>query len=315
MPAKPEPTRILVTGATGFLGRHVGEHLTRRRRPFTVFVRSREKARSYEGQQRVDVRLGTLEDQAACAAATRGVDAVLHLAAAADVSAAGVNRRVNIDGLVNLLEACRANGVRRFVFVSSTCAGRARRDAYGQTKLEGEALVKDSGLEWTILRPTMVYGSGSQEFETFVRVIRRSPVVPLIGSGRHVVQPVYVGDAVRVLTDVVETPATIARTYDLAGATSVSFDDLVQLVAHTLGLKRRLLLHVPAPPVLLAARLLGHVLTHVPLTVDQVLAFLQDTRVDLAPLRRDLGFVPLTLTAGLPLVLRRQAGDDADAAR
>jgi nucleoside-diphosphate-sugar epimerase len=304
--------RVLVTGATGFLGRHLCLEMCRRGLPFVVFARSRERARFYL-EHDVEVRLGDLSDVAACRAATKGVGAVLHLAAAADVSDPAVNQRINIDGLANLVGACRENEVKRFVFVSSTCAGRSRRDAYGETKLEGERIVRDSGLAFTILRPTMVYGRGSQEFEAFVRVIRLSPVVPLIGTGRNLVQPVFIGDAVRVLLDLVDADVTVGRTYDLAGGTSLSFDDLVGLVARTLGLRRRLLLHIPHRPVLLAARLLGALFTHVPLTVDQVLAFVQDTVVDLGPLRSDLGLTPLTLEEGLPLVLARRPRNDADA--
>jgi NADH dehydrogenase len=294
--------RILVTGATGFLGGHLGREIRRRGLPFVAFARSRERARELQGHG-VEVRFGELSDLEACRAAVRGIDVVVHLAAAADVSDPATNRRVNLEGLGHLLLACGESGVERFVFVSSTCAGRIRRDAYGETKLQGERLVRGAGLPFVILRPTMIYGPGSQEFETFVRVIRHSPVVPLIGSGRNRVQPVFVGDAVGVLLDLAESDVVLGRTYDLAGASSVTFDALVRLVASTLGVRRRLLLHVPSPPVLAAARLLGALFTHVPLTVDQVLAFVQDTAVDLEPLRRDLGFVPLTLEEGLPRVL------------
>ena len=294
--------RILVTGATGFLGTHLGRELRRNDKPFAVFVRSLRKARLYQ-EAGVEICPGDLLDVSSCERATRGRDVVVHLAAAADVSDPRVNQRVNVEGLANLLAACRASGVGRFVFVSSTCAGRERRDAYGETKLQGEELVKRSGLAFAILRPTMIYGPGSQEFETFVRVIRSSPIVPLIGSGKSVIQPVYVGDALRVLLAVTESAAGLGKTYDLAGATPVTFDDFVQLIARTLGLRRRTLLHVPARPVLFAARLLGRALTHVPISVDQVLAFLQDTRVDIEPLRRDLGFVPRALDEGLALAL------------
>jgi nucleoside-diphosphate-sugar epimerase len=117
-----------------------------------------------------------------------------------------------------------------------------------------------------------------------------------------VIQPIYIGDAVHVLLDVVDSAAAVGQTYDLAGGTSLSFDALVGLVARKLGLRRRVLLHLPALPVLFAARLLGRALTHVPVTVDQVMAFLQDTRVDLGPLKRDLGFAPRELEEGLSLV-------------
>jgi NADH dehydrogenase len=297
----PAEGSILVTGATGFLGRAVCAELHRRGLPFAAFARARARARWHEDRG-VPLRLGDLSDGKACREAVAGQHTVLHLAAAADVSAHEINRRVNIDGLVQMLDASRAEGIARFVFVSSNCAGREHRDAYGETKLEGEALVRNSGLEHTILRPTMIYGRGSKEFDTFAGIIRWSPVVPLIGSGLNLIQPVYLGDAVNVLLSALHEPICAGKTYDLAGQTPISFDDMVHRVASALGRRRRLLLHIPAPPLLWAARLLGQLVTHVPLTVDQVMAFLQNTSVDLEPLRRDLGFVPRPLDAGLRAV-------------
>jgi nucleoside-diphosphate-sugar epimerase len=294
---------VLVTGATGFLGRHLADELRRRGIAFAAMARSAEKARGYL-EQGIEVSWGDVRDAAACAEAVRGRQVVVHLAAAADVSSPAVNQSVNIDGLRTILRASRESGVGRFLFVSSTCAGRKLRDAYGETKLQGETLVKESGLVFTILRPTMIYGRGSKEFGTFVRVIQRSRVVPLIGPGRNLVQPVLIDDAVGAMLALMHAPVASGRTYDLAGATPISFDDFVRLVCATLGLRRRILLHLPVGPMLVSARALGWVATHVPLTVDQVLAFVQDTVVDLEPLRRDIGFAPRTLAEGLALVLR-----------
>ena len=118
------------------------------------------------------------------------------------------------------------------------------------------------------------------------------------------VQPVYLGDAVAAILDVICSPKTAGKTYDLAGATSVSIAGLVRLVCQTLGLRRRIILPVPVAPALLAARVLGRLMRHVPITVDQVMAFTQDTVVDIEPLREDIGFAPKDLAEGLALALR-----------
>jgi nucleoside-diphosphate-sugar epimerase len=278
-----ESGRILVTGATGFLGGYLCREMLQRGMRFCAFARSKTKARHLLDFG-IEVATGDLENAKAC-------------------GDAAVNERVNVGGLRNIVSACREQGVRRFVFISSTCAGRPRRDAYGETKRLGEEIVRESGLEFTILRPTMIYGAGSKEFATFVNVIRFSPIVPLIGSGRNVIQPVFVGDAVGAILDVLARTACVGRTYDLAGGTRVSFNAFVLLVRRTLGLGPRVVLHVPAPPMIAAARWLGRFAVHVPLTVDQVMAFIQDTQVDLMPLTRDIGFAPRGLEEGLRLAL------------
>jgi NADH dehydrogenase len=298
----PAARRILLTGATGFLGSYVSREVHARGLDFVALARSEEKAR-WHRDHGVAVRRGDVTSLDDCRKATVGRDVVVHLAAAADVSDPEVNRRVNIGGLENVLRACEEAAVAHLVFLSSTCAGRKHRDAYGETKLEGEGRVRASKVPFTILRPTMIYGRGSREWDTFVNAIRWSPIVPIIGTGRNVVQPVYVGDAVEAILRAATADEAFGQTYDLAGATSISFDDLVERVRRTKGLGPRLVVHVPVAPMLLAARLLGRLATHVPLTVDQVMSFIQDTEVDLGPLARDLGIHPRSLEEGLRLVL------------
>lgn len=292
---------LLLTGASGFVGGHVARALHARGVGFRAFARS-ARGGDWFAATGVPVVRGDIADPDACRRAVAGCSTVLHLAAAADVSDAAVNRRVNVGGLENLLAAARTAGVRHFVFVSSTCAGRARRDAYGETKRLGEGLVQQGGVPFTIVRPTMIYGAGSKEWDTFVGVIRHSPLVPIFGTGRRVVQPVWVGDAVAALVALAGGEPR-GRVFDLAGPAPVSFDALVHAVARALGVRRRIV-HVPVAPVLLLARALGRLATHVPLTVDQVLAFTQDTQVDPGPLMREIAHTPVPIEVGLEREIR-----------
>jgi NADH dehydrogenase len=283
------------------VGGHVARALHARGVGFRAFARS-ARGGDWFAATGVPVVRGDIADPDACRRAVAGCSTVLHLAAAADVSDAAVNRRVNVGGLENLLAAARTAGVRHFVFVSSTCAGRARRDAYGETKRLGEGLVQQGGVPFTIVRPTMIYGAGSKEWDTFVGVIRHSPLVPIFGTGRRVVQPVWVGDAVAALVALAGGEPR-GRVFDLAGPAPVSFDALVHAVARALGVRRRIV-HVPVAPVLLLARALGRLATHVPLTVDQVLAFTQDTQVDPGPLMREIAHTPVPIEVGLEREIR-----------
>ena len=273
---------------------------------FRALVRETSDTRHLESLG-VEILRGDLADFGSLAKALGGCGGVIHLAAAADVSDRKLNHLANVKGVANLIMACEAAKASRVVFVSSNCAIRKYRDAYGMTKREGEKLFEASSLEVTILRPTMIYGPGSKEFATFANAVRRFPVVPLIGPGTYHIQPSFVGDAIPAILAAFERPAAVGKTYDIAGPESVTFNDFTQKVADALGRRARVL-HLPSSICLLAARGMGAVLKHPPITVDQVMAFLQDTEADIAPARNELGFLPRGLEEGLRLALEVGGG-------
>ncbi len=293
---------IVVTGATGFVGPHVVRALAAEGRKVVAVARPGRPVEAIEGPG-VRVARADLNDPASLVEAARGAVAMVHLAAATDVSDETVNRRLNVDGVRHVVEACRAAGVPRLVAFSSHCAGRPLRDAYGRTKLEGEAVVRESGLAWTLLRPTMICGPGSKEFETFLTLVRRLPVVPVIGPGTFLLRPCALEDVVPVVGRCLDREGTVGQTYELAGAEPLTMREFVGLTAGLMG-KWRPVVSIPEWLVLPAVRLLGAVMTHTPLAVDQVMAFLQDTVADLGPARRDLDFHPRPLREALAWIGR-----------
>jgi nucleoside-diphosphate-sugar epimerase len=292
---------LLLTGGNGFIGRHLAARLIALGRRFEILVRSRHHLELFE-RHGIRIHVGELADVPTLREACRGARAVIHLAAATDVSDAALNRRDNEDGVRHLIAALAGSPVERVLHFSTSCAGRERRDAYGETKLRAESLLAASGVPTVMFRPTMVYGRGSREFETFLAAVRRLPVVPVVGSGRNLLQPVCIHDVVDAALAALDSSAAIGKTYDIAGPRPVPFDELVQATARALG-KRRVVAPFPVWLGMAAARALGKAMAHPPLTIDQVLAFTQDTRADLGPARADLGFAPRELDAGLRAIL------------
>ncbi len=288
---------VLVTGASGFVGQHLVPELIRRGTPVRGMVRKHARGAELEraGAELVE---GDLLDPASLARAVHGCSAVIHLAAVADSSDPDLNERVNVGGSRSLAEACRDTGVSRIVNISSTCAGRRLQDAYGETKLRAEAEFDLDGLRVTHMRPAMIYGLGSKEFDLFAGVVRRLPRVPIPGDGTSRLRPVFVHDAVELLIRVLGEDEAASRTYDVAGPETISFDDFIAAVGRAMG-KTSKALHVPASAALLGARVLGRLMAHPPINVDQVMAFLQDTEVDIEPARRDFGWDPRPLEEGL----------------
>ena len=286
---------ILVTGSSGFLGGYLVPWLVDRGYRVRGLVRDPERARRVTG---AEVVVGDLTDATSLDAAVQGVDVVVHLAAVADSSDPELNERVNVVGTRWLAAAAERAGVTRFVNVSTTCAGRDLRDAYGDTKLRAERELDVRGLDVTHLRPTMIYGRGSKEWDLFTRVVRLLPGVPVPGSGRTVLRPVYLDDVLDLIGRILDSPTSIGRTYDVAGPEPIATADLVELVGRAQGLRRRALAF-PARPAVLGAKMLGRLMQRPLINVDQVMAFMQDTIVDIQPARADLGWDPRPLEEGL----------------
>jgi NADH dehydrogenase len=250
--------RILVTGGTGTVGEAAVTELARRGHDVRLLSRS---ARDDAGDWPAHVTGvdGDIGDAAQLSGAADGCDAVLHLAAVERESPPEATfQRVNVDGTRHVLaEAARA-GVRRFVYVSSLGAERGSTD-YHASKREAEALVRASGLDWTICRVGSVYGPGDDVISVLLIWMRTLPAVPVIDDGDQPFQPVAAADLARALAACVERDDLGGRVLALAGAERTSMNDVVQRLGTIIG---RDPVRVPIPHILAslglkAARQLG----------------------------------------------------------
>ncbi len=289
--------RVAVTGSTGFVGRYLVPALIEAGHEAVALARRADRAKPLKVQG-AQVEVCDLLQPSSLVRALKGSDAVVHLAAVADSSDADLNERVNVGGSRNLVAACRQVGVSRIVNFSSTCAGRDLQDAYGVTKQVAEAEFAGDDLQVTHLRPTMIYGHGSKEFDLFAQVVAKAPRVPIPGNGKALMRPVFVHDAVALVLKVLDEPKTHGATYDVAGPEPLAFDEFIYRLGRAQGVERRPL-HVPAALAIAGARLLGRLQRHPFINVDQVMAFLQDTEVDIQPARNDLDWHPRPLAEGL----------------
>lgn len=295
------PGRILVTGATGFIGRHLLRALLDRGYETVILTRAAEPPAFWDG--RLSPVTGDVTDPAAVSVALRGVTAVAHLAAATQGSDPARYHRVNVEGTRTLVAASRVAGVRRFVALSTITANRRVVGVYGATKREMERIVLESGLEGVVLRPHLVYGPGDRGlFARMVGLVESLPVVPVIGRGRQLIQPVHVDDVVRAILRCLEAPHVAGCCYDLVGPNDVTLDEFLHRIGRTLGVRKRHV-HIPVPLALVAARAMAAVMRDPPISVDNVIGADQPTPFDRAPARRDLGLRQTALTEGLPTIL------------
>ena len=215
--------RILLTGATGLLGGGLLELLLDEGHEVRCLVRPDSPNVSRLDGKGVEIFRGDAGHEADLYRALGGTDAFLHVA--------GIEHSPAVVG------AARRAGVGRLVVVGSTSAHSAYAFRSGP-KLEMEKVVRSSGLPWTIVRPTMIYGSErDRNIHRLLRFLDRWPFFPMFGPGTNLWQPVYHEDCARAILETLKHPETVHQSYDLPGANPLTYLDLVKTAATALGQK------------------------------------------------------------------------------
>jgi nucleoside-diphosphate-sugar epimerase len=296
---------VLVTGASGFLGRAVCAELGERGHDVSALVR-----RPGSEPPGTTALAGDLVDAGALAAALDRArpECVVHLAAEiASQRDADRIAEVNVEGTRRLLDACRAAGAPRFVFASTVVTGDARgaeidedsvlpvETAYGRSKQEGERLVRESGLSSVIIRPSHVYGPGGWYEEEFVKRLRQPGRFAVIGSGENWWDVVRVEDVASACVDAAER-APAGAVYHVVDDEPIRYYDFVSLTAQALGVgpPRRI-------PAWLARLVAGR---------DPVRAVVRSARSRNDRIKRELGWRPRYPSAreGVPDAVAKLAG-------
>jgi NADH dehydrogenase len=215
---------------------------------------------------RLDVRPLDVERPGALASALTGVD-TLYNTYWLRFPRGGATFEGAVTRSATLLAAARDAGVRRVVHVSVVNASADAATPYVRAKAALESVVRSSGLEWVIVRPTLTYGPGDILINNLAWALRRFPVYGLPGLGRYTVQPVHVDDLARICVEAASGNA--GRMLDAAGPETLTYRELVDLVRRAVG-SRSLVLPMPGPVVLATAKLLGLLVRDVVLTRDEI---------------------------------------------
>ena len=198
-----------------------------------------------------------------------------------------------IPHVVNQLETAR---VRRAVFVSTTAIFTSLPSASRKIRVEAETAVQQSRLEWSIVRPTMIYGTArDRNISRLLRYLKRWPVFPLCGNALW--QPIYVVDLADAIVSALDTPATIGKTYNLAGEHPLRFSELIRTAAQTI------MRHVRLLPVPVSAAALGARITRI-VTPEQVRRLAEDKAFDYSAATHDFEFRPRSFAEGVRLEAR-----------
>jgi len=288
---------IAVTGATGFVGRHITTVLTRRGHVVRALVRDPSRSRALE-RAGIELVPGDLADAAALTTLTRGASAVVHLVGIIAETGRATFRAVHVEGTRRVIEAARRAGVERFVHMSAV---RARDEPgatpYHRTKWHAEELVRTSGLSHAVFRPSIINGPESAPIRTIARLHRWSPVVPVFGDGRFPTQPVWVEDVALAFALAVEQPA-LAGAFELGGPEVLTYEEFLLAIGRAARYPRPLV-HVPLALARAAAAALDLLGAAAPLTSDQLQMLVEGSATPANAIESVFGIRPVPFEQGL----------------
>jgi len=276
---------ILLTGATKFIGRHVLKELRARGVPCDCLVRPQSRGREVLGVNLVE---GDLNQPEQLRDRLQGYQTVIH-----------VPNLASMTRVPELVRAYEDAGIKRAVFLSSTGIFTDLQARTKPLRKAAESIIANSDLAFTILRPTLVYGGPDDgNIARLLRFCKRSPVMPVFGSGRALQQPVHVEDLAWAVVEVLERAKTYRRAYNLGGGQVLTYNELVTLAYRVLG-KRGFLLHLPVKPTVSLARGLRRAGVPLPVSEEQILRLEENKAYSLAEAERDFGFAPRSFVQGI----------------
>ena len=291
---------VLVTGATGFLGRRVVRELLDRGYQVRCFVRTPGRERIFSHRE-VEVRYGSISDPVSLKNAFYDVESVVHL-----VGVIRARRRESFDnvhrvGTVNVLAAAKEAGASHFLHVSVIGAANDRALPYLYTKWLGEQEVVKSGMHFTIFRPSMLFGEGDEFINAMAGLVRLFPLVPVIGPGRNRLQPLAADDLARCIAITLGREDLKGKTIEIGGTERLSYSELVTEVSKAMN-KRRLRVHLPVWAMYVAAAIGQGILPRSPITTEQIKMLSIRSVAEMGEVERLFGFTPKPLKGNIDFV-------------
>ncbi len=298
---------VLVTGATGFLGQRVVRELLSRRHQVRCLIHSPGKERVFD-HRNVEAHYGSILSPDALKQAFYDVQSVVHL-----VGIIRTGRGVTFDGVhrqgtANVAAAAKEAGTRELIYVSAMGATSDPAYPYLWSKRQAELEVINSGLDYTILRPSVIFGEGDEFLTALAGLVRLGPITPVIGGGKNRMQPVAADDVARCIAASVGNSTVKRKIINLGGPNRLSYNALLHEVALALGRRARLV-HIPAPLVWPAVAVMERILPRPPVTTGQLKLLGIRNVSEGNDLEQSFGFTPKPLRGNIDYVKEVTFGD------
>jgi NADH dehydrogenase len=259
--------QVFVTGGTGFIGGHLSRALLARGHRIRMLVHRRD----IHVDTGVECVTADITDPESLAPLVAGCDALINLVGIIrEFPGKNVTfQRLHEATATALTVAARMGGVRRFLQMSALGTRPQAVSRYHRSKFQAEETIRASGLDFTIFRPSLVFGPKDAFVNMLAGYIRSSPAVPVIGDGTYRLQPISADDVARCFAQALEMPETVGKTYELGGAERFTYNEMLDIIGRVLGKERVRKIHAPLAVMRMVVPLMeGFALF--PLTMDQI---------------------------------------------
>ncbi|NOQ51987.1 MAG: NAD(P)H-binding protein [Desulfuromonadaceae bacterium] len=289
--------KIFLTGGTGFVGRDVLKQLQEAGHQVRALLRKKNGLSAWE---QIETVVGDTTDKNSLTGLLNGCDAVIHLVGIIrEFPGRGITfERLHTESTRNMVAAAEEQGVDRYLQMSANGSRTAAVSAYHQTKWAAEQAVRHSNLNWTIFRPSLIFGPDDIFVNVLAQLIRTLPLVPVMGNGQYRLQPVNVTDVAKGFVNALKREETVGHVYHCGGPKNYSYDEILDLIGQALGKSLVRKLHHPLSlmkPLVSALQLLPQF----PMSRDQLQVLLEGNCCDPTEWQQALGLELTDFSQGI----------------
>ncbi len=273
---------ILVAGANGFTGRFVCQYLIKEKISFIALLRPGRHPGWFK-KRNISVRYANLNNYAELTISLQGCSALLNIAS------------IGFGSAPSIIKACKKANIQRVVFISTTAIFTKLNAKSKKVRLNAERIIKESKLNWTILRPTMIFGTpNDRNIIRLIKWIDKYPIIPIFGKGENLMQPVNVKDVASAAVKVLDLDSTFLKTFNISGANAITYNDLIEIIERELQ-KTIIKIYLPMRLFVIFFKFFEKLAIDLPIKSEQIERLNEDKAFDFKTAQKIFGFNPISI--------------------
>lgn len=291
--------KVFVTGGSGFVGKNIVAKLVERGYEAVILVRDKDSVKKLGSYaEKLNYVYGNIQDINSLERGMSGCRAVIHLVGIIREVGANTFESVHYQGTKNVVEAAKSSRVERLIHMSAEGTSSAAKSKYHKTKFMAEEYLKASGLNYTIFRPSMLFGPEDKNFNVLADLIRKAPFIPVIGDGNYRWQPVSVKNVADIFVSAIENRRAERKVYEIRGLDVFTFNQVLDILMKLISIRRGKI-HIPVALIKPIVYILEQILPSPPITSDQLKMLLDNYDHPIDDLLEDFSIEMIPFDKGL----------------